>query len=237
MIKKTAFLFAFVLLLSCSDDFPLLDYDPNNPNYIPPSSSSSELGSSSSEESSSSSSACKIFKDYEIVPQEGITCENGKATGIDETTGFDMVQIGEQVWTSKNLGEGLPYGDYYTWTEAKDACPKGWHLPSKEEFETLEATVNEASGVTMTAHNLKATQFDGEDIYGFTALLGGERYSEPEGETEYGGWWSATQSVENEGDAYRLKITYEDANSLLPITGDIKDLQLSVRCVRNSEDN
>ncbi|GHV15212.1 hypothetical protein AGMMS49938_12870 [Fibrobacterales bacterium] len=44
MIKRTVFfkvfLCTFFLLLSCSDDLPLLDYDPNNPNYIPPSSSS-----------------------------------------------------------------------------------------------------------------------------------------------------------------------------------------------------
>jgi len=29
------------------------------------------------------------------------------------------------------------YGYLYTWDDAKGSCPKGWHVPSKKEWETL----------------------------------------------------------------------------------------------------
>ncbi|MDR2541336.1 MAG: hypothetical protein LBD11_06335 [Candidatus Peribacteria bacterium] len=29
------------------------------------------------------------------------------------------------------------YGNYYTWKEAQEVCPTGYHLPSKEEWQDL----------------------------------------------------------------------------------------------------
>ncbi len=66
---------------------------------------------------------------------------------------YPSVLIGNQTWLAKNL-EFKPdtgqywaynnedkfvaqYGYLYTWETAKNVCPSGWHLPSKEEFEKL----------------------------------------------------------------------------------------------------
>ena len=60
---------------------------------------------------------------------------------------YHTTKIGEKEWFKHNLayaGKGIPYGkcdaminnygNYYTWNEAKEACPEGWHIPDGEEW-------------------------------------------------------------------------------------------------------
>ena len=59
-------------------------------------------------------------------------------------------------------------------------CPKGWHLPSKAEFQTL---LDEVGGKAIAGKKLKATSgwkdgANGDDEFGFSSLGGGKMYQD-----------------------------------------------------------
>lgn len=62
------------------------------------------------------------------------------------------------------------YGRIYNWNTARIACPVGWHLPSRQEWDNLE----EAAGGSYTAGTkLKSRRnWNGTDDYGFSGLFG-----------------------------------------------------------------
>jgi uncharacterized protein (TIGR02145 family) len=109
------------------------------------------------------------------------------------------------------------YGRLYTWAAAKTACPKGWRLPSRDEWGALA----KAAGGTDTYGDggtagkaLKSTSgwYDngnGTDDFGLSALPGGYRL--PDGSfftAGYGGlWWTATENYS--ADAYLRGMYYK----------------------------
>ena len=90
--------------------------------------------------------------------------------------GYKSVKLGTQVWMEKNLNinvsgswthpddpTGKKYGRYYTWDAAMKAVPKGWHLPSDEEWQKLIDYLGEDPGKKLRKGK-------------FRALLSGYRY-------------------------------------------------------------
>ena len=164
---------------------------------------------------------------------------------------YDIVQIGPQTWMAENLnyeieGSACPegdkrncskYGRLYTWKAAQKACPEGWHLPDRADFEQL---ISAAGGTEVAGNALKSTsgwfkKGNGSDEFGFNALPAGYRLGGSENATGkfdgiggYAHLWSATETAD--GLAYYLLLDFSSKAAKLSALG--KDEARSVRCVK-----
>jgi len=104
----------------------------------------------------------------------------------------DAVVINGVCWAKKNVGAFAPedYGNYYTWEEAKKVCPKGWRLPTKEEFESL---IN-AGSVWTTQNGINGRKFGDNNNFIFLTAAGYLRFSDDRlySADDNGAYWSST---------------------------------------------
>lgn len=166
--------------------------------------------------------------------------------------------IGEQVWMAANLnyetysslcssdeGNCTKHGQFYTWEEARRICPDGWHLPSKEEFETLFTSVGEHRFVgTMLKTNYGWTdEGNGADAFGFSAFPAGLKDDKGKYDLEYASalFWSSTGvdgyivnngiHWEKNAQAQVLELDFHNHKALFVTLG--KYYGLPVRCIRD----
>ncbi len=168
---------------------------------------------------------------------------------------YHTVEIGRQVWMAENLnfrGAGCTcynadpekcekYGGLYTWEEAQEVCPPGWHLPSGEEWEALSSFLGTSgAGQKIKASPEDPIPWDGNNETGFTALPAGA--GNGEGFQRMGDWalfWSSTSYDERRAWFAQLDgFWYEQPPKYRSIYIGwyyLKSNQFSVRCIRNEE--
>lgn len=113
-------------------------------------------------------------------------------------------------------------------------CPKGWHLPTKAEFDTLVVVVGGASiaGKVLKSQVGWNNGGNGSDSVGFSALPAGERFDEPgtcRGEGLTTEFWSATGYYAVGAQTLRLGSHTDEAK----IDYNLKLRYLSIRCIND----
>jgi len=162
---------------------------------------------------------------------------------------YKTVEIGNQMWMAENLNYDIKgskcydnkpdncakYGRLYNWQTANTACPNGWHLPSRAEWEalTMEVGGEKTEGLKLKAKSGWDSNGNGTDDFGFSALPGGSGYSDGRffSVGYYGYWWSSSEY--NSYGAYYRGMYYYDEGAIW-YSGNKASLS-SVRCVQETE--
>ena len=226
----------------CDDESSSSVTPKSNDSETSVSSSSTKSSSSSAESSSSSQIGCKTETED--------NCEYGELVDDRDGQTYKTVKIGDQWWMAENLNyEGgdsycyndsaeycEEYGRLYTWVSARDACPTGWHLPTREDLDTLLSTVG---GDSLAGNALKSfagwnsaeDEGNGADSYGFSGSpagwmdLTGDYYQVG----YFGRFWSISSCSDKK--AYTLHLKYNAESGSLDCT--LKESAISVRCVKD----
>lgn len=215
-------------------------------------SSSSLIIESSSSSNRSSSSSARLSSETAQSSSSGNTGFVG-GTLVDSRDGrtYATVTIGSQTWMAENLNFKTDssfcynssadncekYGRLYTWENAKSACPRGWHLPSNEEWGALFTAVG---GQSIAGSRLKFSSGwneykgksgNGSDSFGFSSLPAGYRNNNGNyyAEGSRANFWSSSEIFGDE--AYNMCLHYDDDNADL-VNYD-KGYGVSVRCLKD----
>lgn len=150
----------------------------------------------------------------------GTTYRNGdpipECKTAEEWQRNHMQGIGCWCWYDNNPEMNDYYGkiyNFYAMTDAREIAPKGWHVPTKYEWEEMYMALG---GLYNSQPKLKSPngwfrETNGTDESGFFGTAGG--YRTDDGQfielTRFGMWWSA---VDEEGQTWIQNLSYNDGD-------------------------
>lgn len=166
-------------------------------------------------------------------------------TTVPDTLNYLTEAMPKYQFIYKNDPENLAiYGRLYTWyaaTDNRNICPVGWHLPTIEEFKTLDSALggkNAAIGklkATGTQHWL-APNADATNESGFNGLPGGWRSVKGKygGLGKYGHWWCSNRQTEEY--VFRMFLSFDESCYKNHLGSSDPQNAWSVRCVKDIQE-
>jgi uncharacterized protein (TIGR02145 family) len=162
---------------------------------------------------------------------------------------YQWAKIGKKVWMAENLKYHTNIGSWfynndsvnqstfgvlYDWSAASSSCPKGWHLPSDQEWDNL---IKENGGSNLAAGNLVQADTANKNIRKkvsetgktISTFLGGVRHADGAftGQGIWGGFWSSTTTEDG-----AKNYLFARGDKAIGVSTNDKESGFSVRCVK-----
>jgi len=160
-------------------------------------------------------------------------------TSIPKKVAFPSMKIGNYTWMTSNIDTLFDdaycyqnkvenckkYGGLYTWTDAMEVCPDGWHLPTEEEWAQLIL----GHGGLESKEAYQALTVGGNS--NFNASLGGVITEDGDSffKDEYGYYWTSTENGQDSAWFFNF---IEEVEFIYLSTQD-KNSVASCRCVKD----
>lgn len=156
---------------------------------------------------------------------------------VEESKSFIISEYQQCDWDGDGIGDGdldrlsyQTFGVIYNIIAAQQACPEGWRLPNKEDWNTLkQAQANLCSKKGWSVSNVEQT-----NITGFSAIMGTRVTASGFSTDGVASWWSSSVVPNDYGTSY-----YYYATQCTNWEGDLNvDYQfyrsdgLSIRCIK-----
>ena len=131
------------------------------------------------------------------------TYRNGDAIPqVQDAAAWKNLKTGAWCYYENKAENGATYGKLYNWYAVNDKrglAPKGYHIPSDEEWTTL---TNYLGGISEAGTKMKSNtgwenNCNGTNSIGFAGLPGGYRYAENGNFNDIGAyvsWWSSSET-------------------------------------------
>jgi len=158
---------------------------------------------------------------------------------ITSSVTWSNLSSGAYCWYDNNSSYENPFGKLYngyTIDDARNVCPTGWHVPSKNDWLELIEYIGNNGYLGKEGEVLKSldnwnSERGGRDPYGFSGLPGGIRGNVGSFYFigNYGYWWSSTET--NTYNAWSSYLNYNNGNVNSYYFN--KADGISVRCLRD----
>ena len=129
----------------------------------------------------------------EYYDENGDPATSGSYKDPRDGYSYEWVRIGKQLWIAENINFATAsgslcmqcnnWGRLYDFESAKNACPNGFHIPTKDEWQSLLSTAGSKPGLALKAgfgwDPVKAANDygNGKDDLGFAVKAGGAHFA------------------------------------------------------------
>jgi uncharacterized protein (TIGR02145 family) len=146
---------------------------------------------------------------------------------------------GDEVYYDNDPGNGEVYGLLYKWETALDACPAGWRLPTRNEYDFIREYLG---GEYVAGGKLKMSGTEywsspnkfGTNETGFSAVGAGgymPGHLEFFGLNENTTYWTQTEATANL--AWSMALSNTNGRMAIQNTTDKESIYFSVRCIKD----